>query len=337
MNKCEYRLLNLLGSSEFQLNEIFREYSNEMGFMFRGFNGKLSEVRRRELNNVLERLSIDVEKAIRSQVGQAQQLSDGCNDKLIKQYTKNLGLQSKVVEDMLVKNTGAVNAFLNRKIAGMNLSDRVWQSTKVARESLELLLESGVLNGRSAAATARDIQQYLKEPNRRYRRVRNAEGKLVLSNPAKEYHPGRGVYRSSFQNALRLSATETNIAYRANDFERRKKMSFVMGQRIQLSNAHPRVDICDYMVGTYPKNYKFTGWHPRCLCFSTSILLPKEKFKAYLGGAGIDKRHVIKGIPKGAQEYLNENAEQIKGWSNTPYFIKDNFQSTETGFKFTGA
>lgn len=335
MSDCEYRLLNLLGSTEYQLNEIFREYSNELGFMFRGFNGKLSEVKKRELNAVLERLSIDVERKIKGQIGASMALSDGCNDKLIQQYTKNLGLESKVVEGMLTKNAGAVSSFINRKNAGMNLSDRVWKATRVARESMEVLLESGVLNGRSAAATAKDIQQYLKEPNRRYRRVRNEAGKLVLSNPAKDYHPGRGVYRSSFQNALRLSATEMNMAFRANDYERRKKMSFVMGQRISLSAAHPRRDICDYMVGTYPKEYKFIGWHPRCLCISSSILLPKEKFKSYLGGGSIDKRHLIKGIPSGAQQYLNDHADQIKGWKNTPYFIKDNFQETETGFKFS--
>ena len=51
-------------------------------------------------------------------------------------------------------------------------------------------------------------------------------------------HPGRGVYRSSYMNARRLAATETNIAYRTADHLRWQKMDFVVGIEIVLSDNH---------------------------------------------------------------------------------------------------
>ena len=41
----------------------------------------------------------------------------------------------------------------------------------------------------------------------------------------------RGVYRSSYNNARRLAATETNIAYRTADHLRWQQMDFVISLR----------------------------------------------------------------------------------------------------------
>ena len=64
---------------------------------------------------------------------------------------------------------------------------------------------------------SRDVCGYLRNPDKLFRRVRDKHGNLRLSKAAKAYHPGRGVYRSSYRNALRLTATENNMAYRTAD------------------------------------------------------------------------------------------------------------------------
>ena len=70
----------------------------------------------------------------------------------------------------------------------------------------------------------------------------------------KDYHPGQGVYRSAYKNALRTSATTTNTAYRSADYERWSKQDFILGIEIHRSaNNRGPCKICDAMVGKYPK------------------------------------------------------------------------------------
>tara|TARA_R110000751_G_scaffold938_4_gene3833 strand:- start:9309 stop:10328 length:1020 start_codon:yes stop_codon:yes gene_type:complete len=331
-NPCERKLISLISAQEWHLDRLYAEYTREFGSIFRGYNGRMTDTRKRAFDNALIRFNDDLGRLVKEQIEASFSLSNACTDDFIKDYIKNMGVPSEQVETMLASNAGAANSFVKRKAGGLLLSDRVVSVTKGTKEAVNLLLESGVVNGRSAADMARDLKKYLKEPERRFRRLRNKEGKLVLSQPAKNYNPGQGVYRSSYKNALRISRNEVNIAYRTNDFERRKTMPFVMGQRIELSAAHEIRDICDYLVGSYSKNFKFTGFHVSCKCVSNSIVLPREKFKSYLAGGNIDQRHLVKGIPSKAQKYLDKNSEQIKGWSNSPYFIRDNFKASKNGF-----
>lgn len=331
-NNCENRLLSLLSAQEWHLDRLYGEYSKELGSLFRNQKGAVSKMQQAQLDKVMLSFNSDLEKTISQQIGNSFSISDACNDDLAKKYLKGMEVKDSQLNKILGKNPDAAASFIARKTAGLNLSDRVWNITGQTKEQLENVLEQGIFNGRPAAEMARDLKGYLKEPNRQFRRVRDADGKLILSNPAKNYHPGQGVYRSSYKNALRVSRNEINIAYRTNDFERRKDMPFVMGQKVRLSAAHPEYDICDELVGTYPKNFLFTGWHPNCLCITEALLLPREKMKEYLGGAPIDNRHLINNIPKGAQDYLNANAETLKGYKNKPYFLKDNFKNTKEGF-----
>ncbi|RXG13976.1 hypothetical protein [Leeuwenhoekiella aestuarii] len=331
-NPCDRKIFNLISAQEWHLDRLYAEYTREFGTIFRNYNGRMTEARKKSFDNALGRFNDDLERLFREQIETSFSLSNACTDDFIKNYIKDMGVPSEQVETMLASNAGAAKSFIKRKAGGSFLSDRVVSVTKGTREAVNLLLESGIVNGRSAADMATDLKKYLKEPERRFRRLRNEEGKLVLSQPAKNYNPGQGVYRSSYKNALRISRNEVNIAYRTNDFERRKTMPFVMGQRIQLSASHVVRDICDFLVGSYSKDFKFVGWHPMCKCVSNSIVLPREKFKSYLAGGNIDQRHLVKGIPSKAQKYLDKNSKQIKGWSNTPYFIRDNFKASNNGF-----
>lgn len=174
-------------------------------------------------------------------------------------------------------NTEALEAFKKRKFGGLGISQRVWNYTNQFKGEIEMALDIGIREGTSANNLAKDLRAYLREPDKLFRKVRNEHGQLVLSKNAKNYHPGQGVYRSSYKNARRLAATEINIAYRAADHERWSGLDFVMGQEIKLSNNHtlngkPFVDICDHLAGRYPKDFKFVGWHPLCYDNQTELL-----------------------------------------------------------------
>lgn len=232
-------------------------------------------------------------------------------------------------------NDNAMKAFQQRKVRGLNLSDRVWRYTEQFKEEIEMGLDIGIRSGRSANEMSRDLRQYLKHPDKLFRRVRDEHGQLHLSKNAKAFHPGQGVYRSSYKNARRLASTETNIAYRTSDQLRWQQMDFVVGIEIHLSNNHtlngkPFRDICDELAGSYPKNFKFTGWHPHCRCFATSILKTQKEMdedtQKILKGEPItnDSENTVKDVPEAFKDWILNNKGRIETAVSMPYFISDN-------------
>lgn len=256
-------------------------------------------------------------------------------DAYYKKAKKKYGQQA---EEWTERHMEGLKAFNNRVEKGMNLSDRVWKMTKQFKQELELALEMGLGEGKSAAVLSKDVRQYLNEPHKLFRRVRDKKGQLRLSKAAAAYHPGTGVYRSSYMNALRLTATENNIAYRTSDYDRWQQMDFVTGIQIKLSNNHtlngkPFVDICDHLKGYYPKDFKFVGWHPFCRCIAVPKLADEDEFierqQALIDGdPAPDKPYSgeITTLPKNFTNWVEENAEKIETARSKPYFITDNQQ-----------
>lgn len=242
----------------------------------------------------------------------------------------------------------AREAFKTRKEAGLSLSDRVWRYTGQFKEELEMAIDLGLRDGLSADELSREVRRYLNNPNMLFRRVRDEHGVLHLSKRAKAYHPGQGVYRSSYKNARRLTATETNMAYRTADYNAYQALDFVVGIRIMLSNNHtlngePFYDICDVLSapngstatkgkGCYPKDFKFTGWHPLCRCFMQTIHKTKEELRE-------DRRRMREGLPplppEQSANYVGDVPDEFKAWvkkngarvvrsQSLPYFMQDN-------------
>ena len=110
-------------------------------------------------------------------------------------------------------------------------------------------------------------------------------------------------------------------------------MDFVVGIEIRLSNNHPVEDIYDELAGRYPKDFKFTGWHPFCRCQAVAVLKSQE-------GMNKDAQRILDGeeplagsvnevtdVPPAFTAWTTDNAERIKvaeARGTTPYFIKDN-------------
>ena len=266
------------------------------------------------------------------------------------------------------RNQKAIDAFLKRKTAGMNLSQRVWQYVDNLKVEMETALSISLGQGGSAATVSRKVRKYLNNPDDMFRRFRykkgeDEDGNAVYGrkwkrkyidkttgkvtwkdfNPG-DYHTGKGVYRSAYKNAMRMTRTEINMAYRTADQDRWRRMDFVVGYRVKRSNNHPATDICDDLSaanggdsssrGVYPKSFVFKGWHPQCRCFVVPIMASRTDFvkmqKALLNGEDVPQPG---GKIEEPNEYFNDwvskNQERIKSASTLPYWVQDNKKAVE--------
>lgn len=273
-------------------------------------------------------------------------LANNKNSELARQvFGDNVGkLTQEQYRRYFNTNDSAREAFEKRKVNGLNLSDRVWRYTDQFKAEIELGLDVGIRNGLSADDMSQELWQYLKYPDKLFRRIRDEHGELQLSKRAAAFHPGRGVYRSSYKNARRLAATETNMAYMTADYERWQQLDFVVGIEIKLSNNHtlngvPFTDICDVLKGRYPKDFKFTGWHPLCRCHVVTILKTDEEIaedtRRILDGEPLDGKSVnrVDDVPGEFKKWLDDNEERAKRSYSVPYFIKDNEKYLPKGYK----
>jgi len=251
-------------------------------------------------------------------------------------------VSKKRLQTMQDKNLDALSAFQSRKVDGMNLSQRVWKYAGQFKDQIEQCIDVGLGEGRSADELSRDVRQNLKDPNRLFRRVRDKRGNLVLSKNARAFHPGQGVYRSSYKNAMRLTRSEINMAYRESDYLRWQQLDFVIGIEIHRSNHEPLCEckMCERLQGKYPKTFKFKGWHPQCMCYATPILVTDDEFdaqelsdlKSALHGTEYKKLAVkgeITDVPDGFKSWVDDNKDASKNWKSVPYFVKDNFVDGE--------
>lgn len=192
-------------------------------------------------------------------------------------------LQSKVARRKLpVKLYDALNersVFVHRKQAmemhqlsrpAFNKSARIWKAG--ASDQIDTAIQLALANGDSADKLARDLRQYLREPERIYKRVeiykRNAEGDKIIGSDGKPvraveirrrvldertgkfrwigeedpYRPGRGVARSARANAMRMARNEIVKAYRASQLVQLRANPTAIGYRIILSNNHTHLN-----------------------------------------------------------------------------------------------
>ena len=284
----------------------------------------------------------------------------------------------KVKEDnhyarFFARNKESVDAFFKRKseYGGLNLSQRVWKYVGDFKTEMEMALSVTMGEGKSAATISREVRKSLQRPDMMFRRFRvktgeqdifDADGNVVGKEPVygrvwkrkvvdavtgnvswqtvklKDYSFGRGVYRSSYKNAMRLARTETNMAYRTADQERWRQLDFVIGYRVVLSDNHPEPDICNDLSarrgekgsrGVYPKDFVFKGWHPQCRCYVVPILADEKEFdkiqEAILNDEPIpESKDVIREPNKYFQDWWKSNKSRVAEAQSLPYWVKDN-------------
>lgn len=274
----------------------------------------------------------------------------------------NLGkytiLQDKAID---TARKAAQTAFYAKRVqreGGLSLSDRVWNYAQMGKSEIETAIANvigdGITKGTSAEELGRAVRQYLNNPDMMYRRyhkliVDNAghkrrvvrwyrrhideNGKVTFKDEPLE-KVGTGTYRSSRMNSLRLMRTEINMAYHNANSERWQREPFVIGIRIWLSPEHPEYDICDELMGEYPKNFVFTSWHANCLCASAPITIQgdekKEFYRRLIDGEDMSNYvspNAVKTPPAAWNKYIKEQHDNILAAGERgklAYHLRDN-------------
>ena len=313
-----------------------------------------------DVTPILRSMYSQVYQTIRNGVEKEWLTANENNDGLVKSVFGEKSIEDNHFARYFMRNKEAMDAFFARKSGdgGLNLSQKVWKYTGMFKDELENTLDLAIGEGTPASRLATKIKQYLQDPDRFYRRFRVKIGEDENGNPVygrkwkrrvydkesgsykwvddspRKYHPGSGVYRSSYRNALRLARTETNIAYRTADHTRWQQLDFVVGIEIKLSNNHPVADICDDLKGVYPKTFKWTGWHPACRCYQVPVLAENEEIDKMLdkildgeSASGVHSDNSVSKLPSNFITWLDDNSERVeaaKQRGTLPYFIRDN-------------
>lgn len=155
--------------------------------------------------------------------------------------------------------------------------------------------------------------------------MRDKDGNLKLSQAAQKYHPGTGVYRSSYKNAMRVTRTEVNMAYQASDSERWTRSWWVKGIRVSLSNNHtspdskgrpaPLVDICDELAGAAKR-----GTTPYFIANNAKYTDPKWKNKK------TSKAHNSEANKNDQAETIESAVKQVEEVANI--IVKNGYHSS---------
>lgn len=316
-----------------------------------------TEKMRIEVERCLRQLHSVATTAIQQGIRLEWEMANAECDKLVQSTFGKKVIDNPEFGAWTKRNGAAMRAFIARSESGLNLSDRVWQSTRQLRDEMEIAITCAVGDGTSAATLSRHVRQYLNDPDLMFRRFRYKDpetgewrrkwkkrvidpetGKVRFIDYDKDSYSdqwtGRGYYKSSAQNAMRVARTETNIAYRRADNTRWQQMDFIIGQRVHLSRSHPKKDICDKLAGDYPKDFVFDGWHPQCFCYVEPITIDEDVYDELMNEDDWREavrryadEHQITDYPDNFKSWVSDNAENIataRERGTEPYFIRNN-------------
>ena len=262
------------------------------------------------------------------------------NDQIVSDYLLKIANSDEQFQSNYQKlhNLNALKMFINRTTDTKFLCDMIWKLEEGYCAELKIFLGIGIANGEGAQVIGRQIRQYLENPEALFRRTRDKEGNLVLDKSKKEDIPNKQIIKSAYENTVSIIAALTNQSYLLLDHKRWLEIDMVIGINISLSSgAHSTADMCDDLVGVYPKTFVFLGWHLCCHCYATAVMMPRDDFKAYLKG---DKKlHPVQitKLPENFIKYVEKNKEQIAKMKIQPDWVKYNFKNGDirNGFKNT--
>lgn len=205
-------------------------------------------------------------------------------------------------------NSDALRAFQRRVDNGMNLSQKLWAQSVSLRKELEQTISTAIDRGQSAVVLSKKISKYLND------------FPLLKSDYSEKY--GKAVTCRDCQYAsIRLARTEINMAYRKAEQLRWQQFDFILGYEVKLSKRHPAPDICDDLIGRYPKDFVFLGWHPNCMCYVVPIIMSDEEYYS-----NVQSPNMVMQPNENFQTWIKVNMERIRNSKTLPYFLKDNTQ-----------
>ena len=208
-------------------------------------------------------------------------------------------------------NGDQLKAFLHRKENGLNLSSKLWNQSGNYKESLEVTISTAIEKGMSATALSKKLSRYLNDwPS-------------LQADYQEKYGKATNIHDCEYRS-LRLARNEISMAYRSAEQARWQQFDFILGYKIKLSDSHPRYDICDDLAGDYPKDFKFRGWHPNCLCYTVPIVMSEDE---YWSDNRENSPNMVTAPPENFGKWVSENSERIdeaRSRGTLPYWVMDN-------------
>lgn len=205
-------------------------------------------------------------------------------------------------------NSDALKAFQRRKVNGMNLSAKLWNKAEDYKTGLEAAISAAIQKGTSAITLSKRVSQYL-----------NDFPSLQADYADKFGHAAK--VKDCQYASIRLARSEINMAYRTAEQLRWKQFDFVLGYEIKLSKSHPEPDICDDLVGRYPKSFIWTGWHPNDMCYAVPIIATDDEYWSD------EPMKYVESVPDSFKAYIINNNHRItkaERRGTQPYFVRDN-------------
>lgn len=279
------------------------EYDGTVEFFFSNYP-ELSSLINRMLTDYVSQMNGLIYTGTSSEWKQSNLMQDLLARKVLKAYDFEKG--GNKYNRYFQTNSDALMAFQKRVDYGMNLSQRLWNQAENLKRELECTISTAIDRGQSAVVLSKRLSKYLIDfPS--------------LKNDYSEKF-GKAIDCRDCQYAsMRLARSEINMAYREAERLRWQQFDFILGFEVKLSKSHPAPDICDDLKGKYPKDFKFVGWHPNCMCYVVPIVMTDNEY--YWNGVS---DRLVSDVPNKYKLWVRNNEDRITNWKSLPYFLKDN-------------
>lgn len=234
-------------------------------------------------NKQLQKALINYQKDLYRKLDDTMQLkvsdswgiANAKNDDLVRMFI------GSIPTEFARPNLEQLEIFLKRKTKGLGLSERLWNLSNSSVKLVEDYLATGITQGKSANKIASELNKMINNPKGVF--YTNDIGERVKFNKTSDFlvkPTKKGQYKNPVDALKRLARNEINTAYRTSNYERMQQLDFVVGYEVHLSAAHDAYDICDTLVGKYPKNFIFSGFHVNCYSDDTEVMT-KEGWKLF--------------------------------------------------------
>lgn len=143
------------------------------------------------------------------------------------------------------------------------LSQKVYQTSQLAKGWVDQKVNSGLGRGLSARELAKEVRDMIRS---------DVKGGVSYA-------------------AMRLARTEINAANKFASEHDNAEKPFVESIEWRLSKSHPFRDICDVLAaqGPYPKDEVPDTPHPQCFCYQVPKVIDEDEFVKNLQGGSYDK------------------------------------------------
>ncbi|MBO4778026.1 MAG: hypothetical protein J5588_05980, partial [Bacteroidales bacterium] len=162
-----------------KLGSSVKNFNDKKPFTFNDYPQTKSKAKK-----LLDQYANDINVSIVNGVSAEWTYANNKNNEIFNLFGGYKQFSNEINKFYNAQTEKAVETFVKRKTNGLNLSDRVWNIKGAFKEELEMSIDLGLRDGKSAQEMSRDIRQYLNNPDKLFRRVRDEHGNLQLSKNA---------------------------------------------------------------------------------------------------------------------------------------------------------